>query len=376
MRNTVEVIPCTASSQWNGVLELCSQYDFYHTAGYHLLHQLNSGDDGILIVFQEGEHIAAFPLLKRSLAQLEGLNDILAGYCDATSVYGYGGPVTNHDWRDRAFVANFSRALENVLREFRIVSVFSRLHPLMENDAGLVVGEIAEVGQTVSIDLTIPEDKQFRNYRRDHRYNITRARRSGMLAYNDAAWAHYGDFLHLYDVTMCRVKASDEYLFRREYFDELRAALGSNLNLFVVKSGSSVLSAGLFTRVGDIIQFHLSGSASDQMELAPSKMLIDSVRLWGNAEHAKVFHLGGGVGCREDSLYKFKAGFSDRRHKFKVWKHVLIPDLYQLATEQRQTWLLSQGLKFRDNGFFPLYRSPLVDSAANENMHDAQKPTF
>src|SRR5581483_4813579 len=307
-------------------------------------HQQISGDEGILIVFRDGEHFAAYPLLRRSLTRLEGIEGPLVDFYDATSVYGYAGPSTNHDWRDRHFVANFGHALEDVLREFRVVSVFSRLHPLLENEAGLGSGQIAEIGQTVSIDLTATEDKQYRNYRENHRRDINKAKKLGIIAYNDEMWEHYSDFLRLYDATMKRVKATEDYAFSREYFDSLRVALGDCLNLFVVKLGSGVLAAGLFTKVGDIIQYHLGGSASDRMQFAASKLLMDSVRLWGNARRAKVFHLGGGVGSREDSLYLFKTGFSDRRHKFKVWKHILLPDFYRLAVEQRQAWLKSRGL--------------------------------
>jgi hypothetical protein len=49
-----------------------------------------------------------------------------------------------------------------------------------------------------------------------------------------------------------------------------------------------------------------------------------------------LFHLGGGKGGQNDSLFTYKAGFSPQRHAFHTWRVVADPEAYRsLMTERR-----------------------------------------
>ena len=75
---------------------------------------------------------------------------------DATSVYGYSGPLCSHKDIPRAVVDGFQRDLIAALQELQVVSVFSRLHPLLPAQTTLLdgLGDHQFDGVTVSINLS------------------------------------------------------------------------------------------------------------------------------------------------------------------------------------------------------------------------------
>src|SRR5262249_42633742 len=90
------------------------------------------------------------------------------------------------------------------------------------------------------------------------------------------------------------------------------------------------------------------------------RMVIDEARQWASEHGCHVFHLGGGVGSGpDDSLLRFKMGFSGRTHPFCVWRWVLFPEVYQQLCDHKAA--LNERLGRRSKaGYFPEYRSPTV----------------
>ena len=357
----ITVIPCEDIQGWKQVLEECHCFDFYHLPSYHLMAQRRGEGSGILLVYREGAKVAAMPLLIRSLQGVPGLENCSAEWYDATSVYGYPGPITDADPADVEFLRCFNLALMESLSELKIISAFSRLHPLLQNHNLLpCAGQISHIGWTVSIDLTLPLETQRAKYRKDHKYGINKAKQAGVIAYHDAEWKQYDDFLQLYAMTMERVDADDASYFDRAYFDQLRQSLGPNLHLFVAELDGVVISAGLFSLFQNIVQFHLSGSDTEYLRYAPSKVLLDEVRLWALSQGAKVFHLGGGVGASKDGVFMFKAGFSDRRHRFMVWRCVVVREVYDHLVRRKTEWEDRKHLIPILPDYFPFYRRPVA----------------
>jgi sugar O-acyltransferase (sialic acid O-acetyltransferase NeuD family) len=85
-------------------------------------------------------------------------------------------------------------------------------------------------------------------------------------------------------------------------------------------------------------------------------LLFDTVRLWANEQGARVVHLGGGVGSKEDSLFHFKAGFSDRRHVFPTWQWVVEPDAYRELCDRHALRNVGHGVQWTSTDYFPQYR--------------------
>ncbi len=355
----LDIIPANEPGAWMRIVKRCGEYDFYHLPEYHVLSEPQEKGSGMLFAYQEGDAVAAWPFIVREIAAIDGLATAGAGHRDMTSVYGYPGPVWNARAVEReGFIDRFQKAVEDAARGMHVVCMFSRMSPVLGNAARIgSVGMLEKMGQTVSIDLTEPEGVQVLAYRKGHREGIRSAVRQGCEVFHDATLAHYATFIALYYETMTRVGADARYFFSREYFEELRASLGSHLQLFIATCEGEPCSAGLFIRTGTIVQFHLAGSTAVGLQHAGSKLVVDEARRWATAAGAHYLHLGGGVGSKEDGLFAFKSGFSDRRHDFLVWKNILQPALYQALVFARRQRLLAQGLEVPDEHFFPAYRA-------------------
>jgi pyridoxal phosphate-dependent aminotransferase EpsN len=342
--------------EWIEVLSRVVQYDFYHLPQYHRVEEQRLGALAQLFTYHEGDYLIALPLLLRSAEEMQ------SGWKDATSVYGYGGPVASHQSIPEPVVRNFQGALKEMLLERRVIATFSRLHPLIaQHDLLAGLGECRATGQTISIDLTLPLEKQRAQYRESCKRRINRHRREGTVTcLHDQEKRYWSEFVNIYKETMRRVNAAQMYFFGDDYFCELTRELGPALQLFVAVVGGQVAAAGLFTICDGIVQHHLSGTRDEYMKFSPSTLMIDTVRLWGNEIGARVFHLGGGVGSKEDPLFHHKAGFSDRRHNFTTWQCILVPEIYRELCEQRARMNELQGLQHTSREYFPAYRCPAV----------------
>jgi dTDP-4-amino-4,6-dideoxygalactose transaminase len=350
------VLSTEQQEEWVEVLGRVTQHDFYHLPQYHRVEERRLKATAHLFTYCEGDYLIALPLLFRSTR--EGLR----GWKDATSVYGYGGPVASHGKTPGPIAGNFQAALREVLVERRVITVFSRLHPLnAQHDLLAGLGECRTIGQTVSIDLTLPLERQREQYRGTYKRLLNGQRREGRVAcLRDEEKRHLSDFVSIYQETMRRVKAGQTYFFGEDYFRELARELEPVLQLFVAVIGGKAAAAGLFTICDGVVQYHLGGTRDEFLKLSPMALIFDTVRLWANEIGARVFHLGGGVGAREDSLFHYKAGFSDRRHDFSTWSWIVAPEMYREICERRTRINELHGLVPASADYFPAYRQPTV----------------
>jgi hypothetical protein len=341
---------------WLRTIEQCAPYDFYHLPQYHALAEEAGEGSARLLVFAEGKHVIALPLLLR---RLDEVAESGAGWMDATSVYGYPGPVTSAEPIPDAVVADFQAALLEQLRAWRVVTVFSRLNPFLPQRQLLAGLGDFQVSETVSIDLTLPIAVQRSQYRKSFREAISKQRRLGLTVLRDLDAAHLDAFIRIYHETMHRVEAAERYFFPASYFAALKEALGSRVELFMCVQNGTPICGGLFVACHGMLQYHLGGTLNDALQLAPMKLLVDEARLWGAAQGLRVLHLGGGTtAAPDDPLLFFKRGFSDRLHEFAVWRWVVAPEQNALLRQEKARWFAGQGLRLALPNYFPAYRCP------------------
>jgi hypothetical protein len=314
------------------------RHDFYHLPEYVSLESNRLGGTAVAACVNQPGVRLLLPLIRRAISG--------SGAFDLVSPYGYPSPIAQYD--DVALLRSASSAVVQALRERGFVSMFVRLNPILElpDEAFTGLGKLIEQGQTVSIDLRQDEAEQWRGVRARYRTFLNRSERLGHRAFMDDTGEHIDRFITLYLDTMRRRNAAPEYFFSREYLSGLREQLRGHVHLGVVEVDGSIVCAGLFGESSGIVQYHLSGTDEQALELSPLKILIDYTRQWATQRGANVLHLGGGLGGAQDSLMHFKAGFSHRRHLFKTWRVVL--------DEQRYTEL--SGKEMGSTGFFPAYR--------------------
>jgi hypothetical protein len=350
-----------SDSRWTSALSQVD-HDVYHLPEYVAFSARHEGGDPIA-VFAEGDAgWLLIPLVIRRIPP-ELVNGALP-LVDATSPYGYPSPLVasldpaegrTGEWLERSLRAGIA-----ALAQLGVISVFVRLHPLLPVPLGAFarLGTLVHHGDTVSVDLSLDDEELWTQTRTKHRQHIAAARRRGAVAYMDEQWRCYDQFVDIYRQTMRRVGADTYYFFSDEYFQRLRDTLGDRVHLSVVEADGRVACAGLVTEVGGIVQNHLVGTSDAFLKLSPNKMRIDFVRTWAKIRGNRFFHLGGGHGGRNDSLFEFKRGFSRKTNAFRTWRSVVDERRFRDIVDRWESvhHLSAEGLE----GFFPPYRKRRV----------------
>ncbi len=189
---------------------------------------------------------------------------------------------------------------------------------------------------------------QRQEYRRDVKSRLNKLIREGYSILEGTDKAFVDEFIEIYNENMLRVEAKDEYFFDRSYYNMIFNSPDINSKLYFVIKDNVKVAASIFVFTDKIIQYHLSATRSEYLKNSPVRLLIDYIRIYGTNNGYKELHLGGGLGSTEDSLFNFKAGFSNERHQFKVWKYIVDQEAYDSFVKERNVNI--------DSGFFPLYR--------------------
>jgi hypothetical protein len=338
-----------SSPRWAAVLDEV-EHDFYHLPAYAELSAKVDGGEARALLVADGDRAMLLPFLARPIP---GAGDAW----DALTPYGYPGPLVTGGGDAGARDVFASRALEaasEVLRARGCVSLFARLHPLIGATPRPENGLLVQHGTTVHVDLRKTADELWAETMSGHRNEINRAIKAGHRAYFDESFRHVDRFVEIYHATMSRVGAAAHYFFDRDYVIGLREALGGRLSLAVVEIDGQIAGAGLFAMTGGIVQYHLSGTDEAFLKARPTKLMLHFVRSWAKERGARWLHLGGGVGGGEDSLFKFKAGFSKLRSPFFTLRLVVDPAAYRALSRAKHPGADDTDL----SGFFPLYRRP------------------
>ncbi|WP_296386895.1 peptidoglycan bridge formation glycyltransferase FemA/FemB family protein [Winogradskyella sp.] len=322
---------------WNHILNKIGNYDFYHTYDYHSI-SIGKNEVSILLVFKDDTNIIALPLVLRPIENTP--------YFDFTSVYGYSGPLTNITDTDYDY-SKFQSKLNTYFKEKDIISVFSRLHPYIEQDTILNnLGDVIDLGKVVNIDVSLPIEESRRAYGKSNKNQVNKLKRQ-CTVHKAKTKEDILEFVDIYHENMHRLDAEDYYFFDKDYFLNFMEIEDFKTDILLVKDNEtdSYIAGSMFVKTNDMVQFHLSGTRTDFLRMKPSKLFLDEMRLEATEEGFTYFNLGGGLGSQEDSLFEFKASFSKDFKIFKIWKYIVNQVVYdELSTNSK------------DSGFFPKYR--------------------
>ena len=324
--------------RWKEFLERVP-HDFYHRPEYNLL---DAAPDHKVVAYLSETCLIPF-LLKPIPSD--------PSYFDAQSAYGYPGALfTSTD-------ASAIATLAPELATHNVVSAFIRMHPLLNADLSPFrgLGTLVHHGETVTIDTTQSDEQIWTETRNNHRRGIKTLLKEGATVEVDESWTSFPDFHACYTQTMQRVQASSHYFFPPDYFHRLREI--TRLHLCVVRIREGVACGGVFSEVGDLMQYHLGGTADACLEQHPSKLMFHHIRSFARERGVTRLHLGGGVGGQADSLFQFKQGFSKITQPFHTWRLPIQPDTYNRLVKN---WESAAGTPAEPiTGYFPPYRKPI-----------------
>lgn len=349
-RISERVLTTADDAEWRAALGEFDLYDFYHLPSFHRLAESRGEGKAAMLVVRAGEHAMAFPMLIRDISAGQTVLD----YKDVTSVNGFAGPLTSSRDLPEDIRQAFMDALEDFFARNRIITAYSRLHPIACDSALLQGrGHVLNVGFTLSIDLTLSPEAQLSNYRRDHRKVIGRLRKSGYTC-EEIGVERLEEMHSIYRQTMLRVGADPAFLFDKAYFEYLLTQIPDAMHVCSCSRDGTIASFTLFSACGGVVTGYLSGTHEDYVADAPSRIVYDSIRELGNDIGAKVFHLGGGVGGQRDALHDFKKGFATHEHIYHTWRRVSDEQAYDEVCRE----IAGRTFDESDAGFFPAYRDP------------------
>jgi hypothetical protein len=346
--------------EWRDWLQRAEMHDFFQGPELHELAQREGEGTARLYAMCGEEGCVGLPCLIRRLPYEVG-----RWRWDATSVRGYPGP-----WlvgSDDGFIRRAFGALEELLREEGVLTVFSLLNPVLGQGKWLEgIGEVRGLGSTVAMDLDQEEESVWMQVRPSHRRGIRRLNENGLWCGPEDLQVGMAEFVKAYEETMDRVGAGSVYRYGESFFRELCAVSGDSIHLWLARLGGRdgpVAGGALFGEGAGIAEYYLSGTRNESVQISPAKALLDAAWRWGRERGWRYLHLGGGVG-REDSLFEFKAGFSPCRFPMGCWSWVLDQDAYRWCCDMAER----DSRELLRHDFFPRYRSPMLESRLVEKV--------
>ena len=237
---------------------------------------------------------------------------------DASSPYGYGGPLSTSAQAD--FLSQCWNTYAKFMFEQRIVAEYVRFHPLLGNDR-FYGGQSTDNREVVVLDL---EPADFAAHYVPRLRTILRKADRQSICYLEADLAVNAQrFADFHWAAMKAMAADGFYLFSLEYFCALAATGMARLGVCVrerdVGAGGSWLAAAIFLESGETTEYHLAANSADGRTVGASSFLIDQAARSVRRRGGKCLYLGGGTDrSPENPLLFFKAGFSPKRLMYRT----------------------------------------------------------
>jgi hypothetical protein len=253
---------------------------------------------------------------------------------DVITPYGYGGPVGRN-------LREFWRAYDEWCRARGVVTTFVRFHPLYANAREALI-RVEPLAPTIAWRLD--QADLAAGMHLNHRRAVRKAQKAAVSVTSGPG---VGGFVPLYEETMRRAGASPFYFFGAAYWESLECA---GVVRFDAQLDGDVVASALCLASPPWLHYHLGASSDEGRRIGAMHLLFLEAATWASERGYERFHLGGGVGGREDSLHEFKRRFDPvGLVAAAVGKAVHDETAYARLTRD-------EGLE----GFFPAYRRPVT----------------
>lgn len=336
------------SEQWDAVVRSFADYDVYWLGGYVKAFQIHGDGEPLLFYYADSDIRGINVVMKRDVSQdVHFKGSIETGtYFDFSTPYGYGGWIIEGTDSRPLFDAYEKWCVNN-----GIISEFVRFHPVLENHVfSSDAYQVIPLGNTVSLDLSSPE-KIWANMTSKNRNMIRKAQKNDVRIYSGRDPELYETFRKIYNGTMDKDEAAEYYYFGQNFYHSLCEDLPNNAQVFYAALEGKIIAASIMLTANGRMNYHLSGSLREYANLAPTNLLLYQAALWGFENGCRTLYLGGGVGSRDDNLFKFKRAFYrlDDLPRFYIGKKIFNKEGYAELLKLRG--IMPSG------GFFPEYRS-------------------
>ena len=333
--------------EWDCAVKSFANYDVYYLSGYVKSFEIHGDGKAILLYYEGGSIRAINAVMLRDVSTDHHFLGKISGakYFDIITPYGYGGWLMEGAPHKEKLFAEYEEWCKNN----KIVSEFVRLHPLAVDKDNLAdFYTVVKLGATVTMDLSSPETI-WENITSKNRNMIRKAEKNGIVIKRGNDSKLYAQFKDIYNETMDRDNADKYYYFNDEFYSIMRNELKDSGYIFYAENkDGEVIAASIILNANGKLSYHLSGSKTEYRNLAPTNLLLYRAALWGYENGCKSFHLGGGVGAKEDSLLHFKKSFyRGKLCDYYIGKKIFDQEAYDSLT----------AINGIHSDFFPMYRS-------------------
>ncbi len=360
----IKLIQFSQNDEWDKIVCSFSCHDVYYLHGYVDAFKLH-GDGAPILIYYESESAllrGMYVAMRRDLSLLPWTHGYLepGEFYDLSTPYGYGGWLLDGDTNDNTLRQFYSEYM-NCMFENNFVCNFVRYSPVLKNmDPLRVLGNVIDLGKTISIDLS-SEDLIWQNITSKNRNMIRKAIKNDVqIEHCKPTRALMETFKVIYDEAMVADNAINYYFFSELFYRSIIENLSDNAEIFYALHDGEIIAMSIMLYCNGYMHYHLSGTKSQFRRFAPTNLLIYEAALWGCRNGLKLFHLGGGVGSGEDSLFRFKAAFNrNSDFQFSIGQEIFNEGIYQQLVEWRKNY---DSAFDSSSSYFPIYRQKMSSS--------------
>lgn len=242
---------------------------------------------------------------------------------DASSPYGYGGPLCSTD--DPDFVAAAWQAYGKWMRADGVAVEYIRFHPVLGNERHYG-GNVVESRAVVCVDLEQADIAT--GYAVRQRQALKKGAAAGLVYEEAGLVSVVREFASFYRAGMGDIGANPFYLFADSYFEAL-AASGLARVGYCRSPDGLWLAAALFLDGDGVREYHLAATCAQGRKASASTFVLHHAGIAARARGLRRLYLGGGSDARPDNpLLFFKASFSPQRLTYRTGWNVFDDNRY------------------------------------------------
>ena len=340
----IQEIHIDNAEQWDSAVRKVTRYDVFYLSGYLKAFQLQGSGEPILIVYSDGGDYAVNAVFKRDIGADKHFSGLLEKgiYLDISTPYGYGGFIGNI-----INIEKLNSEWKQYCVEHGYICEFVRFE-LFGNYRSSYGGEAVTRTHNVVRNLNIPLDEMWMDFKQKVRKNVKRAARYHLRLIVDSDGKYLDDFLRIYDQTMDRNNAEDDFYFGKEFFQMLNT-MKDNIMYFHVAFEEKIISTELVIYGSENGYSYLGGTDKKYFEMRPNDFLKYEIIKWAKEKGLKNFVLGGGYGA-DDGIFQYKQCIAPHGIvEFYIGKQIFDQKRYNELVQMR-------GEKIENREYFPLYR--------------------
>jgi hypothetical protein len=340
--------------KWDQIVKGFKNYDVYYLSDYVKAFNIHGDGEPTLFYYVDENIKAMNVVMKRDISLDKRFTGKIPSntYFDTTTPYGYGGFLLEGEITEDS-LNNLDNEYSSLCKKTGIISEFVRFHPVLNNGDDLEsIYDITTLGETITVDLNSRE-QVWDNLTSKNRNMIRKANKSGVEIFWGRDPNLFNKFKGLYNATMDKDNAKDYYYFNSDFYNSVLNDLKYNSLIFYAVYEKRIIAMSMVLYSNEQLHYHLSASDREYQNLGPTNLLLYEAACWGSENGFKTFHLGGGLGSKEDSLFKFKKVFNKNSNTtFSIGRKIFNKETYEKLVKIR---FLDEAFN-RETTFFPAYR--------------------